>query len=108
MTLDPPKQHENDNDDQDGAEDSNATMTVAADAATEATEQEYEENDDETSPSDMISLIPQHLGALKEPVEPPRFSLPASRNGHRCRYLIQDRGKQPLHLRASHKCRCVR
>jgi len=51
VRSEPPKQHKNHNDDQDGSEDTDAavpiTVTVAAKAATEATEQENDEDDDE-------------------------------------------------------------
>jgi hypothetical protein len=48
--LNPPDQHENDYDDQDGADKPDATVaitvTVAAEAAAEAAEQKYDEEDD--------------------------------------------------------------
>ena len=51
VRSDPPEQNKNDNDDQDGAEDTDATVTeaitVAAESATEATEQENDEDDNE-------------------------------------------------------------
>ena len=60
---DPPEQHKNDNDDQDGAEDADAAVTeaiaVAAEATTEATEQRNDENDEENGPErhDFCSLV---------------------------------------------------
>jgi hypothetical protein len=53
VRSDPPEQNKNDNDDQDGAKDTDATVTeavtVAAESATEATEQENDEDDNEDS-----------------------------------------------------------
>jgi hypothetical protein len=60
-SSDPPKQHQNDNDDQDGADHTDATVTVAVTvatkSATEATEQENDEdyNEDGSERHDLCS-----------------------------------------------------
>src|SRR5581483_5552744 len=60
--LNPPEQHEDKNDDQDGAEDTDATVTeavpVAAEPTTEAAEQKDDEDDNEDGPErhDSCSL----------------------------------------------------
>src|ERR1700692_1337949 len=50
----PPEQHKNDHDDQDGADDADAAVSVAvavaAEAATEAAKQENDEQNDEDEP----------------------------------------------------------
>jgi hypothetical protein len=50
FTSNPPQQHKNDNDNQDGADDSDAAMsvaiTIAAEAAAESTKQKDDQDDD--------------------------------------------------------------
>jgi hypothetical protein len=59
VRSEPPKQHENDNNDQDEADNADATVTVAvtvaAEAATEATKQKDDEQDDEYQSHDLYS-----------------------------------------------------
>jgi hypothetical protein len=50
--LNPSHEKQNDKDDQDDADESDATVTIPVEAATESTEQEDCENDNEDEPSD--------------------------------------------------------
>jgi hypothetical protein len=50
--LNPSHEKQNDKDDQDDADESDATVTIPVEAATESTEQEDYENDNEDEPSD--------------------------------------------------------
>jgi hypothetical protein len=62
----PPKQHENDNDDQDGADDTDAAVaeavTVPAELAAEAAEQEDDEDDNEDD-SERHDFSPKFLNS---------------------------------------------
>jgi hypothetical protein len=64
--LEPPQQHENDNDDQDGADDTDAAVTeavtVPAELAAEAAEQEDDEDDNEDG-SERHDFSPKFLNS---------------------------------------------
>jgi hypothetical protein len=73
VRLQSPKDHKNDNDDQDGAKDTDATVTeaitVPAETAAEATEQENNEDDDEdSSKRHILSRRAKNIGTAEEPV----------------------------------------